>query len=690
MRQCSRILHYAICTLAIAAIGCGPHPKVCGDYVCELGEVCTADGQACKPTTCDGNAIDDGEECDGTHIPQECTDLGYLMGATTCSESCTVDTSRCIQFNSVRIDTPPCYSNDGGVQCHHFARAWGKGLHDLHVVGRIGERFDINPMLEAGFPDGAIWHYDGEEWTHEVFTDQPGLVDIWGNSSGDELYAVGAWGTILHNDGREWRKLDQPHTEKHLLSVWGSDSSDVFVAGTSITGDDGSIFHYDGMKWSETQTEEGIFGIWGRSYDDVYAVGEKGTLLHFDGTAWIELSHSGNAWVDVWGSDSGQVYIVGGSGTLVRYDEASTTFEDMVAEKTAEFFAVWGTSSQDVFAAGSAGTILHYDGNDQNVWHVQHTGVESELTGIVEDHRHPVFIGQYSTVLARGKHTLDRMNSALQEDIHDLWLDDTGLALALTADEKILSFDRNRGIWDFESSLPIGGPCRVHGDGMGRAYVVGLESMSYYDGSTWTVPHPDLQRGFTAVWVHNPDEVYFGNGYGSLFRYRPEQNVFELLEQGGDAWHITALWGFSSDDIYAVDQGEVRRWDGSRWSLEELHLEGNLGPLQDIWGADGELFAVGGSSTILHRKPHGEWERMSQNVYLGEFTRVWGSAPDDVFATSMDGPVLHYDGVRWTPVNLDADGTPGSRAVWGTDREVLFAGSGGVIYRMRGHRKPAR
>jgi hypothetical protein len=79
------------------------------------------------------------------------------------------------------------------------------------------------------------------------------------------------------------------------------------------------------------------------SDSDIFAVGQNGTILHYNGSAWIQMD----------------------SGT------AST------------LNAVWGSSSSDVYAvgfdSGGSGTILHYDGSS---WQEQETGIGSVLNGM--------------------------------------------------------------------------------------------------------------------------------------------------------------------------------------------------------------------------------------------------------------------------------------------------------------------
>jgi hypothetical protein len=79
-------------------------------------------------------------------------------------------------------------------------------------------------------------------------------------------------------------------TSAGLLGVWGSSATDVYAVGET-----GTMLHYDGVNWSavESGTEVDLYGIWGSSSTNVYAVGGQGTILHYtddavDGTCLLK------------------------------------------------------------------------------------------------------------------------------------------------------------------------------------------------------------------------------------------------------------------------------------------------------------------------------------------------------------------------------------------------------------------
>ena len=80
--------------------------------------------------------------------------------------------------------------------------------------------------------------------------------------------------------GWEWQNpLPQGN---RLFSLWGSASNDVFAVGTA-----GTIIHFNGTSWNQMSfdTDQYIYDVWGSSANDVFAVGMSGIVLHYDGNS---------------------------------------------------------------------------------------------------------------------------------------------------------------------------------------------------------------------------------------------------------------------------------------------------------------------------------------------------------------------------------------------------------------------
>jgi hypothetical protein len=116
------------------------------------------------------------------------------------------------------------------------------------------------------------------------------------------------------------------------------------------------------MASGETNSLE---GVWGSSGSDVFAVGDNGTILHYDGSTWSPMaSGTTNNLFGVWGSSETNVFAVGSNGTILHYN--GSTWSSMKSGTTNRLEGVWGSSGTDVFAVGEYGSILHYSEKDMD------------------------------------------------------------------------------------------------------------------------------------------------------------------------------------------------------------------------------------------------------------------------------------------------------------------------------------
>ena len=93
--------------------------------------------------------------------------------------------------------------------------------------------------------------------------------------------------------------------------------------------------------------------------ESVFAVGQAGTFLSYDGISWASLDAGTTSNLyDVWCSSDSDVVIVGQDDTFLYYDGNSIEAVDFGTESSLR--GVWGsTETTDIFAVGAGGAIIH-------------------------------------------------------------------------------------------------------------------------------------------------------------------------------------------------------------------------------------------------------------------------------------------------------------------------------------------
>jgi hypothetical protein len=141
--------------------------------------------------------------------------------------------------------------------------------------------------------------------------------------------------------------------------IWISPMGEIWVAGV-----DGWIGHdtssrSGGGGWSFCQRSPGVNlrAIWGATDTDIWAVGDGGTVLHWEGQRWTAIADVGapapGDLYDVWGDVGAHTaWIVGRNGVVRRFDSSGWHVDDTDARYS--LTGVWGTPTGTLRVVGFA------------------------------------------------------------------------------------------------------------------------------------------------------------------------------------------------------------------------------------------------------------------------------------------------------------------------------------------------
>jgi hypothetical protein len=187
------------------------------------------------------------------------------------------------------------------------------------------------------------------------------LYAVWGTAA-DNVYAVGDQSTIVHYDGAKWTAEQGPPGTAVLEGVSGSGQHDLWIVGAN-----GTALHGAGAGvWtpSVTGSASELYAVWVASDGTAYAVGQTGTVLRYQG-AWLDDSAAvmaNDSFTSVSGGGSGGnvlVYAVGNGGSLARAKHGlSPTWTTSKINSGGELDSVWSNGAE-AFAGGPDGQILH-------------------------------------------------------------------------------------------------------------------------------------------------------------------------------------------------------------------------------------------------------------------------------------------------------------------------------------------
>ena len=165
-------------------------------------------------------------------------------------------------------------------------------------------------------------------------------------------------------------------------------------------------------------------------------------------------------------------------------------------------------------------------------------------------------------------------------------------------------------------------------------------------------------------------------------RWRP----FEL-DSSFSYQEFTSIIGFSSTDVYAgTGYGNVLHYDGESWTQEALP---NGSSITDLWGSAPDDIYASASTHLVHFDGN-EWSKVDSGLPAGVFwSAISGSGPDHVVVIGRDRDppfaprMAHFDGVEWTE-HVVADDKR-LLDVWSAGpRDTFLVGQGGRILHFDG------
>ncbi|MDH4036927.1 MAG: hypothetical protein OEX18_06285 [Candidatus Krumholzibacteria bacterium] len=233
-------------------------------------------------------------------------------------------------------------------------RILGGGIENISTMWASPE----GDIFVAGV---SAYRFDGENW---IDLDKESITSNWvygiDGTSNRDLYAVGS-GMILHYDGAVWDWVSGAFQES---------LRDVAVAGVRVfaVGDYGGIVQFDGRAWERTEIPGARMIAVDAWEGGAIAVGVEGGITRHDGTAW-RLEESPVSWwlFDVVAFGPHDIIAVGENAwEIVVYDGRTWMTRPIESYRATgrgnPSEAIWGRSSRDFYVAQYAGTIQRFAG----------------------------------------------------------------------------------------------------------------------------------------------------------------------------------------------------------------------------------------------------------------------------------------------------------------------------------------
>lgn len=471
--------------------------------------------------------------------------------------------------------------------------------------------------------------------------------------------------------------------EVDLFGVWGTGPTDAWAVG-----DKGTILHWNGATWLARQapTAKALRAVGGTGPQDVWMVGDEGVAIHFDGATLKEDSPIDTKFALTAvhaSSDGGALLLAGDAGTIYRRQQGGWKLENTKA--SVNLHAVYAINAGLAWAVGDQGTALKLSGGAWTTTSLPQAG-DRALRGLSAAPTGRLFAAGDKSYLAGTKAGLweaTLANDSQNRDLYgvwalaekDAWAIGKGGALLRLSGEKWL-LDSISGTMLLRNFLALWG----HSGSGSKPFAIAVgEAGSAVRFDSTSSKWLDLRAETTsdlvaATAMADGSIVACGSGGAVLRAVEPTAPFYDL------AAPVTAAdlrdCAAGGDDLWAVGaNGLAARYSKGLWTVENSGIKAMLTGAALV---DGGLLAVAENGMAARRQADGSWKTEVTGNQLP--LRSVASAGGQTFAVGAVGTVLRRDSSgQWTKEQIAEVADLHRVIAWG-DGEAMAVGDGGVVW----------
>ncbi|MEZ4250465.1 MAG: hypothetical protein R3B99_19710 [Polyangiales bacterium] len=261
------------------------------------------------------------------------------------------------------------------LACTGEERTWAR-VHHEPAAALLAIAHTHLGTFAVGADDGTsatVLHAEDADFARAA-VDVRGTLWWVAEAADGSVALVGEGPTVLRTTDEAWRTAERWRTEPvegaegtTLYGIWEG-TNERFAVGGDVLRDEarGVLLRRDASgAWApdprvaSEHLEGALFKVWGRADDDVWVVGERGMVLHFDGTEWTRVaSPVRTRLLTVHGAEGADPIVVGGASNGVLLEHEAGALVEHSPEWMPTLSGVFVRDDRAV-VVGSDGVVLH-------------------------------------------------------------------------------------------------------------------------------------------------------------------------------------------------------------------------------------------------------------------------------------------------------------------------------------------
>ncbi len=328
-------------------------------------------------------------------------------------------------------------------------------------------------------------------------------------------------------------------TTQNLWGIWGADASNIWAVGNA-----GTILKWNGSTWTPqtSGTSQPLFAVWGTDVNNVWVIGNAGTILKWDGSTWSPQTSGTTKYMDgLWGTDVNNVWTVGETGTILKWD--GSTWSPQSSGTSDFLYRAGGVDASNIWAVGAFGVIRKWNGTSW-IGQTQPLGAGVALFDVWANASNSAWtVGGNGNILRWNGSTWTVQASGTTQLLRGLWGIDVNNVWTMGNAGTIIK--RSGSTWTPQTSGTTQNLSAMWSGGIGNVWIVGANgTILYSNDQSLCNPHTITAPTVTQPTCANPTGTIVVNATGSGAR--------EYSVDNGVNWSANATFSGLAPGSYNI------------------------------------------------------------------------------------------------------------------------------------------